>query len=59
MVVADDEAGVAAREDAGVAAALAAAVDEVGGASAGRPARGYARFEGDTKAFIAAFREAL
>jgi len=59
MAVSNDEAAVAAAEASGVDAALAAAVEELGGASAGRPERGYARFDGDTKAFIAAFREAL
>mgnify|MGYP000604327949 CR=1 FL=1 len=59
MAVSNDEAAVAAVEASDVDAALAAAVEEVGGASAGDPERGYARYDGDTKAFIAAFREAL
>src|SRR6056297_224000 len=59
MAVSNDEAAVAAAEASGVDAALAAAVEEVGGASVGAPERGYARYDGDTKAFIAAFREAL
>jgi hypothetical protein len=58
MVVSDDEAGVAAREDRAVGATLAQAVGAVGGEAAGGPRRGYAKFDGDTKAFIAAFREA-
>ncbi|SNZ13389.1 hypothetical protein SAMN06269185_2151 [Natronoarchaeum philippinense] len=59
MAVSNDEAAVAATGDSDVAAALAAAVDEVGGEAAGDATRGYARFEGDTKAFIAAFRGSL
>lgn len=59
MVVSDSEAGVAATGDEGVGTALSRAVADVGGESSGGPTRGYARFEGDTKAFIAAFREEL
>lgn len=62
LVVSDDEAGVAAVDEAGVAAvddALASAIETTGGEFAGTDRRGYARFDGDTKAFIAAFREAL
>ncbi len=59
MVVSDDEAGVTAADDSGVGRALERAVAEIGGEFAGTPQRGYARFDGDTKAFIAAFREAL
>ena len=62
LVVSDDEAAVAAVDEAGVASvedALASAIETTGGEFTGTNRRGYARFEGETKSFIAAFREAL
>ncbi|QSG03231.1 exonuclease RecJ [Natranaeroarchaeum sulfidigenes] len=62
LAVSDDEAGVAAADEAGVAAvdeALASAIETTGGEFAGTDRRGYARFDGETKAFIAAFRGTL
>lgn len=59
LVVGDGEAGAATAAGGNVAEALSAAVDAVGGESGGTPRAGYARYDGDETAFVAAFREGL
>jgi len=59
LVVSDDEAGVASVDDRNVGAAMRAAATATDGTGGGSARDGYARFDADTKEFIAAFREAL
>lgn len=59
MVVTEDEAGVAAVGEAAIDEALTTAIETTGGEFSATARRGYASFDGETKEFIAAFREAL
>ena len=60
LVVAEEEAAVAATEDVTVGATMREAADTVGGTGGGTSRYGYARFDSgtDAKEFLTAFREA-
>lgn len=59
LVVSDDEAAAASADDRALGDVVGTAAASVSGTGGGSARRGYARFEGDTKEFITAFREAL
>lgn len=59
LVVTDDEAAAASTDDCALGDAVATAAPTVDGTGGGSARRGYARFDGDAEAFVAAFREAL
>lgn len=59
LAISDGEAAAASVTECGLGDAVGTAATTVDGTGGGHERRGYARFDADTKEFIAAFREAL